>query len=173
MTVAANWGHIGVSKALESRCGGILTEPPLTSVGQNEKSSLTDQRGHGPHLLKDLKLSVWEQQVRSNGKQLVVPGCVNLGVNPGAKEGAKSAAPDVLDLGSPGNGSSQATDLRIRRQHSSDSVSSINSATSHSSVGSNIETDSKKKKRKNWVSVPPKTVMPTNRVGLGNSVPRI
>uniref|UniRef100_G3U3U3 Neuron navigator 2 n=1 Tax=Loxodonta africana TaxID=9785 RepID=G3U3U3_LOXAF len=42
-------------------------------------------------------------------------------------------------------------DLRIRRQHSSDSVSSINSATSHSSVGSNIESDSKKKKRKNWV----------------------
>lgn len=163
-----------MSKAQESRCGGILTEPPPTSVGQNEKSSpLTDQRGHGPHLLKDLKLSIWEQQVRSNGKQLVVPGCVNLGVNPGAKEGAKSAAPDVLDLGSPGNGTSQATDLRIRRQHSSDSVSSINSATSHSSVGSNIETDSKKKKRKNWVSVPPKTLVPTNRVGLGNSVPRI
>ena len=69
--------------------------------------------------------------------------------------------------------STQATDLRIRRQHSSDSVSSINSATSHSSVGSNIETDSKKKKRKNWVSVPPKTLVPTNRVGLGNSVPRI
>uniref|UniRef100_A0A8D2NGG2 Neuron navigator 2 n=1 Tax=Zonotrichia albicollis TaxID=44394 RepID=A0A8D2NGG2_ZONAL len=41
--------------------------------------------------------------------------------------------------------------LRIRRQHSSDSVSSINSATSHSSVGSNIDSDSKKKKRKNWL----------------------
>lgn len=56
-------------------------------------------------------------------------------------------------LGSAGNGTSQSADLRIRRQHSSDSVSSINSATSHSSVGSNIESDSKKKKRKNWVSV--------------------
>ncbi|XP_045340708.1 neuron navigator 2 isoform X9 [Leopardus geoffroyi] len=55
-------------------------------------------------------------------------------------------------LGSPGNGTSQSADLRIRRQHSSDSVSSINSATSHSSVGSNIESDSKKKKRKNWVN---------------------
>uniref|UniRef100_A0A674IFL1 Neuron navigator 2 n=1 Tax=Terrapene triunguis TaxID=2587831 RepID=A0A674IFL1_9SAUR len=50
-------------------------------------------------------------------------------------------------------GTAQPADLRIRRQHSSDSVSSINSATSHSSVGSNIESDSKKKKRKNWVSV--------------------
>ncbi|XP_069821202.1 neuron navigator 2 isoform X10 [Dendropsophus ebraccatus] len=51
-----------------------------------------------------------------------------------------------------GNGTSQSADLRIRRQHSSDSVSSINSATSHSSVGSNVESDSKKKKnRKNWL----------------------
>uniref|UniRef100_A0A8C9W9C3 Neuron navigator 2 n=1 Tax=Scleropages formosus TaxID=113540 RepID=A0A8C9W9C3_SCLFO len=45
-------------------------------------------------------------------------------------------------------------DLRIRRQHSSDSVSSIASATSHSSVGSNMELDAKnKKKKKNWVSL--------------------
>ncbi|XP_031756004.1 neuron navigator 2 isoform X8 [Xenopus tropicalis] len=51
-----------------------------------------------------------------------------------------------------GNGTSQPPDLRIRRQHSSDSVSSINSATSHSSVGSNVDSDSKKKKRKNWVN---------------------
>ncbi|KAJ8413043.1 hypothetical protein AAFF_G00106250 [Aldrovandia affinis] len=43
-------------------------------------------------------------------------------------------------------------DLRIRRQHSSDSVSSITSATSHSSVGSNMELDAKnKKKKKNWL----------------------
>uniref|UniRef100_A0A8C4X4U2 Neuron navigator 2 n=1 Tax=Erpetoichthys calabaricus TaxID=27687 RepID=A0A8C4X4U2_ERPCA len=51
----------------------------------------------------------------------------------------------------PGNGSPQSSDLRIRRQHSSDSVSSINSATSHSSVGSNVEADTKKKKKKNWL----------------------
>uniref|UniRef100_A0AAR2LLB5 AAA+ ATPase domain-containing protein n=1 Tax=Pygocentrus nattereri TaxID=42514 RepID=A0AAR2LLB5_PYGNA len=43
-------------------------------------------------------------------------------------------------------------DLRIHRQHSSDSVSSITSATSHSSVGSSLELDAKnKKKRKNWL----------------------
>ncbi|XP_076125511.1 neuron navigator 2 isoform X1 [Alosa pseudoharengus] len=43
-------------------------------------------------------------------------------------------------------------DLRIHRQHSSDSVSSIASATSHSSVGSTLELDAKnKKKRKNWL----------------------
>ncbi|KAG5848882.1 hypothetical protein ANANG_G00104150 [Anguilla anguilla] len=49
------------------------------------------------------------------------------------------------------NGESQP-DLRIRRQHSSDSVSSITSATSHSSVGSNMDQDAKnKKKKKNWL----------------------
>uniref|UniRef100_A0A672QT34 Neuron navigator 2 n=1 Tax=Sinocyclocheilus grahami TaxID=75366 RepID=A0A672QT34_SINGR len=44
-------------------------------------------------------------------------------------------------------------DLRMRRQHSSDSVSSITSATSHSSLGSNMDnTDSSsKKKKKNWL----------------------
>uniref|UniRef100_G1NET5 Neuron navigator 3 n=1 Tax=Meleagris gallopavo TaxID=9103 RepID=G1NET5_MELGA len=41
--------------------------------------------------------------------------------------------------------------LRIRRQHSSESVSSINSATSHSSIGSGNDADSKKKKKKNWL----------------------
>uniref|UniRef100_A0A8C3RQD2 AAA+ ATPase domain-containing protein n=1 Tax=Chelydra serpentina TaxID=8475 RepID=A0A8C3RQD2_CHESE len=42
-------------------------------------------------------------------------------------------------------------DLRLRRQHSSESVSSINSATSHSSIGSGNDADSKKKKKKNWL----------------------
>ncbi|XP_074922870.1 neuron navigator 3 isoform X10 [Chelonoidis abingdonii] len=42
-------------------------------------------------------------------------------------------------------------DLLIRRQHSSESVSSINSATSHSSIGSSNDADSKKKKKKNWL----------------------
>ncbi|XP_036399130.1 neuron navigator 2-like [Megalops cyprinoides] len=51
-----------------------------------------------------------------------------------------------------GNGVPQSQpDLRIRRQHSSDSVSSVTSATSHSSVGSNVDQDAKnKKKKKNW-----------------------
>ncbi|XP_044799419.2 neuron navigator 2 isoform X8 [Bubalus bubalis] len=69
-----------------------------------------------------------------------------------AAQAAINGVINTPELNCKGNGTSQATDLRIRRQHSSDSVSSINSATSHSSVGSNIETDSKKKKRKNWVN---------------------
>ncbi|XP_028304545.1 neuron navigator 3 isoform X3 [Gouania willdenowi] len=44
-------------------------------------------------------------------------------------------------------------DLRIRRQHSSESMSSINSAASHSSLGSmSKEAEDKKKKKKSWVS---------------------
>nr|XP_020765794.1 neuron navigator 2 isoform X1 [Odocoileus virginianus texanus] len=69
-----------------------------------------------------------------------------------AAQAAINGVINTPELNCKGNGTSQAADLRIRRQHSSDSVSSINSATSHSSVGSNIETDSKKKKRKNWVN---------------------
>ncbi|XP_039514912.1 neuron navigator 2 isoform X4 [Pimephales promelas] len=53
------------------------------------------------------------------------------------------------------NGSSPGAqpDLRMRRQHSSDSVSSITSATSHSSLGSNMDNpdSNSKKKKKNWV----------------------
>ncbi|CAI9589153.1 unnamed protein product, partial [Staurois parvus] len=44
-------------------------------------------------------------------------------------------------------------DMKIKRQHSSESVSSINSAASHSSIGSVNDADSKKKKKKNWVSI--------------------
>uniref|UniRef100_A0A8C1YN56 Neuron navigator 2b n=1 Tax=Cyprinus carpio TaxID=7962 RepID=A0A8C1YN56_CYPCA len=51
------------------------------------------------------------------------------------------------------NGSPQSQrELRIHRQPSSDSVSSMTSATSHSSIGSNLELDAKnKKKKKNWL----------------------
>ncbi|XP_053318608.1 neuron navigator 3 isoform X2 [Spea bombifrons] len=50
------------------------------------------------------------------------------------------------------NGSNHSDkDMRIRRQHSSESVSSVNSATSHSSIGSANDIDSKKKKKKNWL----------------------
>ncbi|XP_051975880.1 neuron navigator 2 [Xyrauchen texanus] len=51
------------------------------------------------------------------------------------------------------NGSPQSQqDLRFHRQPSTDSVSSMTSATSHSSIGSNLELDAKNnKKKKNWL----------------------
>ncbi|XP_028813279.1 neuron navigator 2-like isoform X2 [Denticeps clupeoides] len=61
-----------------------------------------------------------------------------------------STEPSCKDAGKVSSPSQE--DLRICRQHSSDSVSSITSATSHSSVGSNLELDAKnKKKKKNWL----------------------
>lgn len=46
-----------------------------------------------------------------------------------------------------------SSDLRIRRQHSSESMSSINSTASHSSMGSlGKDAEDKKKKKKSWVS---------------------
>ncbi|XP_078405638.1 neuron navigator 2 isoform X3 [Cetorhinus maximus] len=68
-----------------------------------------------------------------------------------AAQAAINGVINTPELSCKGNGTSQSADLRIRRQHSSDSVSSINSATSHSSVGSSAEVDSKKKKKKNWL----------------------
>ncbi|KAL1271812.1 hypothetical protein QQF64_030828, partial [Cirrhinus molitorella] len=55
--------------------------------------------------------------------------------------------------GNNGSGPGAQPDLRMRRQHSSDSVSSITSATSHSSLGSNIDNpdSNSKKKKKNWL----------------------
>lgn len=48
------------------------------------------------------------------------------------------------------------SDLRIRRQHSSESMSSINSTASHSSMGSlGKDAEDKKKKKKSWVSLGP------------------
>ncbi|XP_059508173.1 neuron navigator 2 isoform X4 [Stegostoma tigrinum] len=68
-----------------------------------------------------------------------------------AAQAAINGVINTPELSCKGNGTSQSADLRIRRQHSSDSVSSVNSATSHSSVGSSAEVDSKKKKKKNWL----------------------
>lgn len=48
------------------------------------------------------------------------------------------------------------SDLRIRRQHSSESMSSINSTASHSSMGSlGKDAEDKKKKKKSWVGLAP------------------
>ncbi|XP_068132732.1 neuron navigator 3 isoform X4 [Hyperolius riggenbachi] len=62
-----------------------------------------------------------------------------------------SAAQAAIQGALNGSDHSHRADTRIKRQHSSESVSSINSAASHSSIGSINDTDSKKKKKKNWL----------------------
>ncbi|XP_072002886.1 neuron navigator 3 isoform X5 [Engystomops pustulosus] len=63
-----------------------------------------------------------------------------------------SAAQAAIQGALNGSDHQHKAEMRIRRQHSSESVSSINSATSHSSIGSGNDADSKKKKKKNWVN---------------------
>jgi len=55
----------------------------------------------------------------------------------------------LADISFPGL--SCCLELRIKRQNSSDSISSLNSITSHSSIGSSKDADAKKKKKKSWV----------------------
>ncbi|CAJ0959901.1 unnamed protein product, partial [Ranitomeya imitator] len=62
-----------------------------------------------------------------------------------------SAAQAAIQGALNGSDHHSRADMRIRRQHSSESVSSINSATSHSSIGSSNDIDAKKKKKKNWL----------------------
>uniref|UniRef100_A0A4W5NQL4 Neuron navigator 2 n=1 Tax=Hucho hucho TaxID=62062 RepID=A0A4W5NQL4_9TELE len=86
--------------------------------------------------LNDLRKTVEHMKKQNTAAQAAIDGVINL-----------------PELTCKANGSPQSQqDLCIRRQHSSDSVSSITSATSHSSVGSNLELDAKNKKTKrNWL----------------------
>ncbi|XP_052330706.1 neuron navigator 2-like isoform X8 [Oncorhynchus keta] len=92
--------------------------------------------------LNDLRKTVEHMKKQNTAAQAAIDGVINL--------------PELTckgDRPASANGSPQSQqDLCIRRQHSSDSVSSITSATSHSSVGSNLELDAKNKKtKKNWL----------------------
>ncbi|XP_066447787.1 neuron navigator 3 isoform X7 [Eleutherodactylus coqui] len=65
---------------------------------------------------------------------------------------AQNSAAQAAIQGALNGSDHHSREMRIRRQHSSESVSSINSATSHSSIGSGNDVDPKKKKKKNWVN---------------------
>ncbi|XP_066447784.1 neuron navigator 3 isoform X4 [Eleutherodactylus coqui] len=64
---------------------------------------------------------------------------------------AQNSAAQAAIQGALNGSDHHSREMRIRRQHSSESVSSINSATSHSSIGSGNDVDPKKKKKKNWL----------------------
>ncbi|KAK2511829.1 Nav2 [Columba guinea] len=103
-------------------------------ASQEKVSALTTQLTANDSELNELRKTIELLKKQNAAAQAAINGVIN-----------------TPELNCKGPGAAQPADLRIRRQHSSDSVSSINSATSHSSVGSNIESDSKKKKRKNWL----------------------
>ncbi|XP_048879188.1 LOW QUALITY PROTEIN: neuron navigator 1-like [Brienomyrus brachyistius] len=63
----------------------------------------------------------------------------------------KNTEAQAIIQGALNNPDNAPKELRIKRQNSSESISSLNSITSHSSVGSCKDTDAKKKKKKSWL----------------------
>ncbi|MBN3293043.1 NAV1 protein, partial [Polypterus senegalus] len=64
---------------------------------------------------------------------------------------AKNLEAQAVIQGALNNPDTTPKELRIKRQNSSDSISSLNSITSHSSIGSCKDADAKKKKKKSWL----------------------
>ncbi|NXU88242.1 NAV2 protein, partial [Xiphorhynchus elegans] len=133
-------------------------------ASQEKVSALTTQLTANAHLVAAFEQSLGNMTIRLQSLTMTAEQKASLKTfgkktiellkkQNAAAQAAINGVINTPELNCKGPGAAQPPDLRIRRQHSSDSVSSINSATSHSSVGSNIESDSKKKKRKNWVSV--------------------
>ncbi|NXQ07742.1 NAV2 protein, partial [Vidua macroura] len=131
-------------------------------ASQEKVSALTTQLTANAHLVAAFEQSLGNMTIRlqsltmtaeqkASFKRIWKKTIELLKKQNAAAQAAINGVINTPELNCKGPGAAQPTDLRIRRQHSSDSVSSINSATSHSSVGSNIESDSKKKKRKNWL----------------------
>uniref|UniRef100_A0A673IMV5 Neuron navigator 2-like n=1 Tax=Sinocyclocheilus rhinocerous TaxID=307959 RepID=A0A673IMV5_9TELE len=88
--------------------------------------------------LNDLRKTIELLQKQNSATQATINGVIN------------TPDPTLTNR----KGEISITLLRIHRQPSSDSVSSMTSATSHSSIGSNLELDAKnKKKKKSWVNL--------------------
>uniref|UniRef100_A0A3B1IWH0 Neuron navigator 1 n=1 Tax=Astyanax mexicanus TaxID=7994 RepID=A0A3B1IWH0_ASTMX len=92
---------------------------------QEKVASLTTQLTANDSELLELRETIESLKVRNTEAQAVIQGALN--------------NPDVVPK-----------ELRIKRQNSSESISSLNSITSHSSVGS-LKEEAKKKKKKNWL----------------------
>ncbi|KAK7121632.1 hypothetical protein R3I93_022648 [Phoxinus phoxinus] len=94
--------------------------------------------------LNDLRKNIELLQKQNSATQATINGVIN---TPDPTLTNRKVSLDSVS-GSP----QSRRELRIHRQPSSDSVSSMTSATSHSSIGSNLELDAKnKKKKKNWL----------------------
>ncbi|XP_026094648.1 LOW QUALITY PROTEIN: neuron navigator 2-like [Carassius auratus] len=96
--------------------------------------------------LNDLRKNIEHLQKQNSATQATISGVMNT-PDPTLINRINNVSLDS-DNGSP----QSQQELRIHRQPSSDSVSSMTSATSHSSIGSNLELDAKnKKKKKSWL----------------------
>ncbi|XP_051885850.1 neuron navigator 3 isoform X2 [Pristis pectinata] len=124
-------------------------------TSQEKVATLTSQLSANAHLV-----AAFEQSLSNMTSRLQ-----NLTMTAEQKESELTELRETIEMLKTQNSAAQAAiqgalngpdhtnkDVRIRRQHSSDSVSSINSATSHSSVGNANDIESKKKKKKqSWL----------------------
>uniref|UniRef100_UPI00398E5C24 neuron navigator 1-like n=1 Tax=Pristiophorus japonicus TaxID=55135 RepID=UPI00398E5C24 len=117
-------------------------------------SALTSQLSTNAHLV-----AAFEQSLTNMTSRLQ-----NLAVTAEEKDTELFDLKETIDLLHKKNAEAQAVihgalntpdltpkELRIKRQNSSDSISSLNSITSHSSIGSGKDADAKKKKKKSWL----------------------
>uniref|UniRef100_A0AAV2LUL6 Calponin-homology (CH) domain-containing protein n=1 Tax=Knipowitschia caucasica TaxID=637954 RepID=A0AAV2LUL6_KNICA len=123
----------------------------LTLTAEQKDSELTELR----KTIELLKKQNAVAQAAINGvlnTQDVIAKDKSAGQN-GSPQSSDKSESRAQSQSSPGPNPKQSStpDLRIRRQHSSDSVSSM---TSHSSIGSNMDADAHnhKKNKKNWAS---------------------
>ncbi|XP_069760450.1 neuron navigator 3 isoform X3 [Narcine bancroftii] len=124
-------------------------------TSQEKVATLTSQLSANAHLV-----AAFEQSLSNMTSRLQ-----NLTVTAEQKESELTELRETIEMLKTQNSAAQAAiqgalngpdptnkDVRIRRQHSSDSVSSINSAASHSSIGNTNDVESKKKKKKqSWL----------------------
>ncbi|XP_077066636.1 neuron navigator 2 isoform X2 [Siphateles boraxobius] len=94
--------------------------------------------------LNDLRKNIELLQKQNTATQATINGVINTS--------DPTLTNRKVSLDSVSGSPQSRRELRIHRQPSSDSVSSMTSATSHSSIGSNLELDAKNnKKKKNWL----------------------
>uniref|UniRef100_A0A4W5K969 Neuron navigator 2 n=1 Tax=Hucho hucho TaxID=62062 RepID=A0A4W5K969_9TELE len=125
-------------------------------ASQEKVSALTTQMSANAHLVAAFEQSLGNMTIRLQGLTTTAEqkdselNELRKTIEHLKKQNTTAQAAINGDINLPD--SQSQPDLCIHRQHSSDSVSSITSATSHSSVGSNQELDSKNKnKKKNWL----------------------
>uniref|UniRef100_A0A6Q2YSJ9 AAA+ ATPase domain-containing protein n=1 Tax=Esox lucius TaxID=8010 RepID=A0A6Q2YSJ9_ESOLU len=144
------WG--GRQRGGERGSGGIRKLRRELDASQEKVSALTTQLSANAHLVAAFEQSLGNMTIRLKSLTMTAEH----------KDCELNELRKNIELLKKQNNVAQAAinghqhqqpDLRMRRQHSSDSVSSIASATSHSSVGSNMDADAKNKKKnkKNWL----------------------
>nr|XP_017212245.1 neuron navigator 1 isoform X6 [Danio rerio] len=125
--LAANAGQANLVAAFEQSLALMTARLQSLSVTSEQKDTE----------LQDLKETIEVLKTKNTEAQTLIHGALST-PDPMPKEEGRAFT-------------ACASELQIDRQNSSESISSLNSITSHSSAGSLKEQEAKKKKKKSWV----------------------